>query len=141
MSEPRVAGVSSGKTMLLLGRLPSKTLLFTSASLAPGPTSYGIQRTSAPLEKHTKPLRDETEGEAHLADLLLGLAERERLGLREVVAEQDAVVQGAAERIVRRRRGKEVRRDELRTLVQQLVERVLPVRAGRAPNNWLRHAQ
>lgn len=39
-----------------------------------------------------KPLRDETEGEAHLADLLLGLAERERLGLREVVAEQDAVV-------------------------------------------------
>ena len=116
-------------------------MLFTSASLAPGPTSYDIQRTSAPPKKHTKPLKKETEGEAHLADLLLSLAECERLGLREVVAEQDAVVQGAAERIVRRRRGKEVRRDELRTLVQQLVERVLPVRAGRAPNNWLRKAQ
>ena len=101
--------------------------------------------TAGGRKEHTKTsqegMREGTEGEAHLAHLLLGLAERERLGLREVVAEQDAVVQGAAERIVRRRRGKEVRRDELRTLVQQLVERVLPVRAGRAPNNWLRHAQ
>ena len=44
MSAPSVAGVSSGNMMLLLGRFPSKILLFTSASEAPLPSSL---RTSA----------------------------------------------------------------------------------------------
>lgn len=39
IKDPSVAGVRSGKMMLLLGRLPSKTLLLISASLALGPTS------------------------------------------------------------------------------------------------------
>ena len=72
-----------------------------------------------------------------LAHLLLGLAERERLGLREEVGEQDAVVLRARDRVVRRRWREEVRWDELRALVHELVERVLPVRARRAPNDGL----
>jgi len=40
VSGPRVAGVNSGKMMLLLGLLPSKTLLLTSGSLAFGPNSF-----------------------------------------------------------------------------------------------------
>ena len=84
---------------------------------------------------------DERVGRARaelLADLRLGLAERERLGLREEVAEQDAVVLRARDRVVRRRGREEVGGDELRALVHELVERVLPVRARRAPDDRLR---
>ena len=96
--------------MPLLGELLSKPLLFTNASLAPGPISYDTRRLSSPPKQHAETpqegMRERTEGEAHLTDLLLGLAERERLGLREVVAQQDTVVQRAAEQVVRRREGK-----------------------------------
>ena len=68
----------------------------------------------------------------------LSLAECKGLGLSEVVGEQDAVVQGVADRVVRRRGGKEVGGDDLRALVHELVERVLPVRARRAPDDRLR---
>ena len=40
MNLPRVAGVKSGKMMLLLGLLPSKTLLLIKGSLAFGPNSF-----------------------------------------------------------------------------------------------------
>ena len=72
-----------------------------------------------------------------LAHLLLGLAERERLGLREEVREEDAVVLRVRDRVVRRRGGEEVRGDELRALVHELVERVLAVRARSSPDDGL----
>ena len=57
-----------------------------------------------------------------LAHLFLSLTERERLGLREEVREQDSVVLRVRDRVVRRRRREEVGRDELRALVHELVE-------------------
>ena len=76
-------------------------------------------------------------GADFLADLLLGLAEGESLGLGEEVGEEDAVMQRAAQRIVRRGRGEEVRRDELGTLVYELVEGVLPIGSGGTPDDRL----
>ena len=55
----------------------------------------------------------------------------------EEVGEQDAVVLRARDRVVRRRGREEVARDELRALVHELVERVLAVGAGRAPDDRL----
>ena len=108
---------------MLLGQLRTKALLFTSASLAPGPTSYDTNRASAPPKQHANTtqegMEEGTEREAHLAGLLLSLAEHERFRRREVVAEQDAVVKRATERVVRCRGNEEVRRIELCTLVQQ----------------------
>jgi hypothetical protein len=71
------------------------------------------------------------------AHVRLGAPERERLGLREEVGEQDAVVLAALERVQARRGREEVRGDELRALVHELVERVLPVRTRRAPDDRL----
>ena len=48
------------------------------------------------------------------------------------------MVLGAGDRVVRRRGREEVAGDELRALVHELVERVLPVRARRAPDDRLR---
>ena len=72
-----------------------------------------------------------------LAHLLLGLAERERLGLREEVGEEDAVVLRVRDRVVRSGGREEVRGDELRALVHELVERVLAVGAGCTPDDRL----
>jgi hypothetical protein len=74
------------------------------------------------------------------AHLVLGLPERERLRLREEVREQDPVVLRALDRVQARRGREEVRRDQLRALVHELVERVLPVRARGAPDDRLRRA-
>ena len=115
--------------ILLLGLLPSKTFDLISGSDAFGPSSCA---RSEYRTKHHK------RANTHLADLVLGLAERERLGLREEVGEQDAVVLRARDRVVRRRGREEVGGDELRALVHELVERVLPVRARRAPDDRLR---
>ena len=60
-----------------------------------------------------------------------GLAERERLGLREHVGHQQVVV--LADRVERVREADEVARDQARALVDQLVEGVLPVGARLAP--------
>ena len=65
------------------------------------------------------------------ADLLLGLAERERLGLREHVRHQQVVV--VAERVQVLGEPDQVDRDQLRALVDQLVEAVLAVGARLAP--------
>ena len=58
---------------------------------------------------------------------LLGLAAHEGLGLGEEVREQDHVV--VAHLVLRLDGGQEVGRDELRALVDQLIERVLTVGA------------
>ena len=65
------------------------------------------------------------------AHLLLGLAEGERLRLREDVRHEDVVV--VADRVQRLPEPDEVDRDELRPLVDELVEAVLAVRPGLAP--------
>ena len=67
------------------------------------------------------------------AHLVGGLAPHQRLGLGEEVREQDRVV--LADRVVRLDRREEVARDELRALVDQLVERVLAVGARLAPDD------
>ena len=72
-----------------------------------------------------------------LADLLLGLTERERLGLREVVGEEDAVVEGVADGVLGGGGGEEIGGDELGALVHELVERVLAVRACCSPDDRL----
>ena len=65
------------------------------------------------------------------ADLLLGLAERQRLGLGEHVGHQQVVV--VAQRVERLGEADQVDRDQLRALVDQLVEAVLAVGARLAP--------
>ncbi len=81
-------------------------------------------------------VRDDRVGRTLCAHLGLGLAERERLGLREDVRHEDVVV--VAERIERLRESDQVDRDQLRPLVDQLVEAVLAVRAGLAPEHGAR---
>ena len=76
-------------------------------------------------------------GRALGLDLFRGLAERQRLGLREEVREEQAV--DVAPVVLQRVGGvherDEVGGDEPRALVDELVERVLPVRAGLAPED------
>ena len=76
-------------------------------------------------------VRDDPFGRALGAHLLLGLAERERFGLREDVRRQDVVM--FADRVQRLAEPDEIDGDELRALVDQLVEAVLPVRARLTP--------
>mmetsp|Transcript_2103 Transcript_2103/g.4985 ORF Transcript_2103/g.4985 Transcript_2103/m.4985 type:complete len:470 (+) Transcript_2103:526-1935(+) len=71
-----------------------------------------------------------------LPNLLLGLAHHERLGLCEKVGEQNRVVLSGL--VLRDTRRQEVRRDDLRTLMQELVEGVLPVGPRLAPDNRAR---
>ena len=68
MSAPSVAGVSLGKMMLLLGRLPSNTFDFNSGSDASGPSSCA--------HTHREPTHANGNRYTHLANLLLGIAER-----------------------------------------------------------------
>ena len=86
MRAPSVAGVKSGKMMLLLGRLPSKTLDLIRASDAFAGSSYGTSST----RKSVKLLMVRESRVTYSADLLLSLAERESLGLGKVVGEASA---------------------------------------------------
>ena len=72
-----------------------------------------------------------------LPDLLFGLTECKGLRLSEEVAEKDAVVLRTIDGVVRSGWGQEVRRDELSTLVNQLVERVLAVGSSSSPDDRL----
>ena len=72
--------------------------------------------------------------------LILGLAESERLSLCEEVCEEELVhillaILGGVRRVGE---GQEVRRDKAGALVDQLVESVLTVGAGLAPENLAR---
>ena len=82
------------------------------------------------------PVRDDGIRGSLGAHLVLGLPERERLRLREDVRHEDVVV--VAERVQRLREPDQVDRDELRPLVDQLVEAVLAVRARLAPEDGAR---
>jgi len=74
-----------------------------------------------------------TGGDEFRAGFVSRFALHERLGLGEEVGDEDFVV--AAERVVGLSRGKEVARDELRTLMDKLVEGVLAVRPRFPPDN------
>ena len=77
------------------------------------------------------PVGDDVIGRALGADLLLGLAERQRLGLGEHVRDQQVVM--VAQRVQRLGERDQVDRDQPRALVDQLVEAVLAVGPGLAP--------
>src|SRR5215469_11797698 len=64
-------------------------------------------------------------------DLFHRLTERERLALRKNIGEQHVVM--PAERVQRLCKGNEVAGNQARTLVNELIERVLAVGAGLAP--------
>lgn len=68
-----------------------------------------------------------------LADFFGGLALHQRFGLREEVGEEDEVM--LAERILRLDGRDEIGGDELVALVDELVERVLAIGAGLAPDD------
>lgn len=70
--------------------------------------------------------------------LLFGLAESERFGLSEKVGEQDLVVLAAGNRVERLDGSQKVARNQLGTLVNELVKGVLAVGTGLTPNNRTR---
>ena len=74
----------------------------------------------------------------HLPNLLLRLSERQRLRLSKEVTQQDPVMFRVRDRVVRCCGRDEVSGDELRALVHELVEGMLTVCAGCAPDDWLR---
>ncbi len=105
-----MAGVNKGKRMLLLGLLPSKTFDLTRGSEAFTPSSY-----KASFSAHEQ--CGSHFGGTNLADLLLRLSKRESLRLCEEVGQEDAVMLGVGDGIVRGGRGEEVCRDDFRPLV------------------------
>lgn len=68
-------------------------------------------------------------------NLLLGLTEREGLGLGEEVGEQDLVVLAVCDRVQGLDRSEEITRDQLGTLVDELIESVLAVGSGLSPDD------
>ena len=78
-------------------------------------------------------MRHQPVGRAFRFDLFRGLAERQRLGLREDVGDQHVVM--GAQRIERPGEGDEIARYEARTLMDQLVERMLAVGSRFAPKD------
>ena len=104
----RPTGVSSGAMIEVVGRLPEKTRAGTIAS-----------------------------ARALGAHLVGGLAERQRRGLGEEVGQEQLVHVGlaVAQRVRRVGHRDEVGRDEPGALVDQLVEGVLAVGAGLAPEH------
>ena len=79
--------------------------------------------------------------DTRLADLLLGLSKRQSLGLGEEVTEEDAVVARAlaslGEGVVGGSRSDKVSRNDLGSLVHELVERVLAVGSSCTPDDGL----
>ena len=76
-----------------------------------------------------------------LADLLLRLAKRQCFGLRKEVGEQNAVVLRVGDGVVRGCGGDEIGRNQLGSLVDELVERVLTVGTSRTPDDRLYRKQ
>ncbi len=92
----------------------------------------GQDHVRRPVALH-HPVGGDRVGRALGPHLLLGLAERQRLGLREHVGHQQVVV--VAQRVERLGEADQVDRDQLRALVDQLVEAVLAVGPGLAPED------
>src|SRR5262249_16054845 len=69
-------------------------------------------------------------------DLLLRLSEGQRLCLGELVTHQNILL--APERAERLQETDKIARDELRSLVDQLIEGMLPIRARLAPDDGAR---
>ncbi len=92
----------------------------------------GQQDVGGPVTLHD-PVRHDRFGGPFRPDLLLGLAEGQRLGLGEDVRRQDVVV--VAEGVEGLAEPDEVDRDQPGPLVDELVEAVLSVGAGFAPVN------
>jgi hypothetical protein len=78
-------------------------------------------------------VRDNRLGSSLLAHLLFRLPEGERLRLREDVRHEDVVM--VADRVQRLPEPDQVDRDQLRPLVYELVEAVLPVRPWFSPED------
>ena len=78
-------------------------------------------------------MRHEPVRDAFGLDLLLGLAEGEGLSLREHIGQEDVVLM--PQRIQRLFEGDKVTRNEPRSLMNQLVKRVLAVGTWLAPVN------
>src|SRR5262245_17039064 len=76
-------------------------------------------------------MRNESFRSAFRRDLLTRLSEGQRLGLRKHIRQQDVVV--ATERIEWLRERDEIAGNETGSLMNQLVERMLPVGARLAP--------
>jgi hypothetical protein len=74
-----------------------------------------------------------------LPNLLLGLSEGQSLGLSEEVGEEDTVVEGVTDRVEGGGRGDEIGGDQLGSLVNELVERVLTVGSSGTPDDRLKH--
>src|SRR5208337_4804670 len=83
-------------------------------------------------------VRHEPAGRAFGADLLRCLAKGQRFALRENVGQQHVML--LPQRIQRLAEGDEVAGDEARSLVDQLIKRMLAVGAGLAPVNRARIA-
>ena len=74
-----------------------------------------------------------------LPNLFLSLSEGQSLGLSEEVGEEDTVVEGVADRVESSSRGNKICGNKLRSLVNELVERVLSVGSSSAPDDRLKH--
>ena len=74
-----------------------------------------------------------------LPNLFLGLSEGQSLGLSEEVGEEDTVVERVTDRVKRGGGGDEICGDQLGSLVNKLVERVLAIRSSSTPDDGLKH--
>ena len=72
-----------------------------------------------------------------LANFFLGLTKRQGFGLGEEVTEEDTVVKGVGDGVVWGSGSEEVSRDDLGSLVNELVEWVLAVGTSSTPNDRL----
>lgn len=73
----------------------------------------------------------------YFADFLFCLTKGQSFGLGKEVTEQNAVMKGVGNGVMRDSRSKEVCRNELRALVDKLVERMLAVRSSCSPEDGL----
>src|SRR5580704_17690868 len=79
-------------------------------------------------------MRHKPIGRAFGFDLIRGLAERQRFGLCKHVRDQHVVMR--PQRIERSGERNEIARNKPRTLMYELIERMLSVGAGLAPIDW-----
>ena len=74
-----------------------------------------------------------------LPDLFLSFSEGQSLGLSKEVGEEDTVVEGVADGVESSGRGDKICGNNFRSLVDELVERVLTVCSGSAPDDRLKY--